>query len=539
MRNRAPLLLALVAGCALREPRVTAASCSSSGQCSRSDVCFLGECRPPASNLSVVLVEVRPPIGSVFAVKSMPVDVSRSVLNDFSLSVPLDVTGNPGTVTQAQAGASPSPLSGALVTFTDHAPVIPDRVEQIPASTDASGAYRARLPQGTWDVLVQPAVTDAGVALPPVRFGVLDTASPVLDFVVPATDTLQLLDGGVTVNGGTPLSGASVTAIDATSAAVSAPATSQDGGYSLYLTPDAGAQPALQIGPAADSDAGVVAAAALDPFPTYQPVPYAPTVDLPLPAPATLAGRVLDGAGNAVPSALVYARNVGGSWTLARSALADASGNYSLLLRAGTYMVQAAPVADPSPSAPGLSAQLSIAVPASSVDLTCPNKVRRYGQVLGPDGRPAGANFQIVANRLADALVITRTAFSTPTDSNGIYHVVADGGRWRFQVLPPSDSGLPRNIVQFDLDPGDPGESPLPAIRISSPLQLVGTVSGAKTGGPETLVVGAQVTFFALDAQGHSVLLGSGLTDPQGHYQAILPDVAQATATLEPVTVPR
>ena len=178
-------------------------------------------------------------------------------------------------------------------------------------------------------------------------------------------------------------------------------------------------------------------------------------------------------------------------------------------------------------------------VPASTVDLTCPAKVRRYGQVLGPDGRPVRANFQIVATRLADALVTTRTAFTTPTDSNGIYHVVADGGRWRFEVMPPPDAALPRGIVQFDLDGSDPGESALPAIRISTPLQAVGTVKGLKAGSPDAVVPGAQVSFFAVDASGQSVFLGSGLTDASGRYQAILPDVAQSSATLEPLPVPR
>ena len=63
--RRALLLLALCASCSLRAPRNTAAApCSSSSQCGRTDVCFLGECRGPASHLSIVRVEVRPPSDS-------------------------------------------------------------------------------------------------------------------------------------------------------------------------------------------------------------------------------------------------------------------------------------------------------------------------------------------------------------------------------------------------------------------------------------------------------------------------------------------
>jgi hypothetical protein len=548
VRRCAPPLLALLAGCALRDPRVSAGSCASSVQCSQSDVCFLGECRGPATSLSLVRVEVRPPSGSPFAVKTVQIDVSQGVLNDFSLAAPLNVgpdTGVPGTVTQAQNGVPATAVEAAIVIFTDHAPAIPDRVEQVVSVSDATGAYRARLPQGTWDVLVR-APADGGVTLPPTRFGVIDTRSPALNFVLPAASTLPRLDGGVTVNGGTALAGASITAVDATGGAVSgASSTQPDGGYSLYLVPDA-VSPALQVGPAPDADAGVAAAdagsglapiVAVDPFPTYQPVPYAPLVDLALPGLATLSGRVLDAAGNAVPSARVYARSVGSVWSLARSVMANADGQYTVTLRAGTYLVQAAPPADAT--APGLSEQQPVAVPELAANLTCPAKVRRYGQVLTAGGAPVGANFQVIATRLADALVTTRTAFTTPTDSSGVYHVVADGGRWRFEVVPPADAKLPRKIVQFDLDASEPGESALPAIRISAPLPAVGTVKGLNAGGADILIAGAQVSFFALDASSHSVFLGSGLTDAQGRYQAILPDVAQSTSTLEPAPNPR
>jgi hypothetical protein len=529
VKRWAPPLLALLAACALRDPRVSAASCESNGQCSRDNVCFLGECRPPATNLSVVRVEVRPPSGSAFAAKSLAVDVGHSVLNDFSLLPPLEVGpdgGVPGTVTQAQAAGPATAVAGATVTFSDHAPVIPDRVEKIVATSDATGAYRARLPQGTWDVRVQPPAP-----LPPFQFGAIDTTSPVTNFIVSPNGNLAQLDGGVTVNGGTgPLAGASVTAIDPGGTAVSAAATTaDDGSYSLYLSPTAGSSLALQIGPA-DAGAGV-AAAALDPFPTYQPVSWTPVVDLLLPPAATLSGHVLDSLGNPVPSARVYARSVGGTWTLARSAVADAAGAYSLQLRAGNYLVEAAPTADPG--APALSAQRSITLVASAsgIDLTCPPKVRRSGQVLAPDGRPVSANFQVIATRMADTLVTTRSASISLTDATGIYHLVADGGRWRFEVAPPADAVLPHTVAQFDLDPADPGESSLPAIRISPPLQLVGTVRGVKPGVPDMPISGAQVTFFGLDVSGLSFQLGSALADEQGRYEVVVPDVARSFST--------
>jgi len=41
-------------------------------------------------------------------------------------------------------------------------------------------------------------------------------------------------------------------------------------------------------------------------------------------------------------------------------------------------------------------------------------------------------------------------------------------------------------------------------------------------------VAGATVSFYSVDAAGaHGVFLGSALTDANGHYKAVLPDVAQ------------
>ena len=510
--KRAIPLVAVLAGCSLREPRVSYSACSASSQCSSANVCFLGQCRAPAANLSVVSIEVRPPSGSPFALKEVQVDLRRSVLNDFSLAAPLAAMGS---VTQDGAAVD----GGVTVTFTDHAPVIPDRIDQVVAVTDTTGTYRAQLPQGTWDVLVQPAAPN-----PPLRAGPIDSSSssPVLDFALPGAATLTVIAGGLLIPDGGPVAGASVIAVDAQGAALSAPQISDaNGGYSLPIPPDAG-QFSLQVGPPADGDGGLP----LDPLPTYPPQPYANPLMLPLPPVAALGVNVLDSAGVPVPSALVYVRSTGPSWTLARSVVAD-GGVSSLSLREGGYQVQAAPPADAN--APALSDAKIITLPqATPLVLTCPPKVKRFGQVLGPDGRPVGANFQILATRLADGLVPTRTAFTTPTDGSGIFHLVADAGSWRFEIVPPAGTPLPRAIVGVLLDGADLGESQMGPLQISDALHVGGTVRGRLSpGGADALVANAMVNFFSVDLNGHSVFLGGSRTDAQGHYDAYLPDVAQ------------
>jgi hypothetical protein len=84
---------------------------------------------------------------------------------------------------------------------------------------------------------------------------------------------------------------------------------------------------------------------------------------------------------------------------------------------------------------------------------------------------------------------------------------------------------LPRKIVQIKLAEA-PSESPLPDIQISPKLEVVGTVHGTPPSGVDAPIAGATVDFYALDATGqHAVYIGSGLTDAQGRYKAVLPDV--------------
>jgi hypothetical protein len=525
MKRALPLLAAL-AGCSLRDPRVTASSCTSAGQCSQAHVCFLGECRTPAANLSVVGVEVRPPSSSQFAVRRQQIDVRQSVLNDFLLSVPFTADGG---VRQDQTGGTPAPVpAGAVVTFTDHAPAIRDRVEQVSAVTDANGRYSARIPQGTWDVVVQmPAQSPP--QLPPVRLSVLLTSAPVVDLLVPAAEQFPRLDGGLTVDdGGTAVAGASVTALDSQGAALSSASLSDaDGGYIVVLPPGASPSPLLQIGPPGDLDGGVPATLALDPFPTYPKVAYSAAIDLPLSPVVTLTGRVTDLAGKPVPSARVYVRTAAGmSWTLARATAVDSNGVYGFALRASDYMIEAVP--SPDGTTPAISPQQTLTLfQATTLDLSCPPKVLRRGQVVGPDGRAVGANFQITATRLNDGLIAGRTAVTVPTDANGVYRLAADGGRWRLEVVPPTDSTLPRKIFQVDLDPNDPGESALSTVQISPALVVVGTVRGSSGSGPTVQVADALINFFSLDSNQTSVFLASARTDAQGRYTAILPDVAQ------------
>lgn len=528
MKRALPLFLALCA-CSLRAPRVESLPCSSTAQCDRPAVCFLGECRGHSSALTLVTAEIRPSNDSPLGVAQVAgLDLHQSLVHDFPLTQAFLASG---TVTQAQdAAAAPAVVPNALVTFTDHAPVIADRTGQILVQTNASGAFNTRLPQGTWDVLVNPPAP-----LPPYRAAPLQTSAPALYLVLPRVGSLVQFQAALTADGGV-VAGADVTAVDATGNALSAPAAVQaDGGFSLYLPPDTTAY-FLQVGPApADLDGGT---APLAPLPNYDHLqPTTPNVEVALSAVATLRGKVLDGSGAPVAGARVYARSDGTPWTLSRSTVSGADGSYSLALRAGDYLVEAAPIS--SPDGPAVSGEQPASLPpaGATVDLTCPAKVRGYGRIARPDGSAVSANYQITATRLADHLLTARLADTIATNAAGIWYLTADPGRYRLEVVPPADTGLPRKVVQFELGKASGNDLvQLPEIALSPPLTAGGTVCGPSNppvanatvcGSQNPPVANATVSFYALDANGHSVLLGSAPTDAQGRYKAVLPDVAQ------------
>lgn len=544
-------LLAVCAfsGCALRQGRTDApAPCSSNNQCDPSYVCFLGECRGSSASLSQVVVEIRPPNDSPLGVlQRANIDLHASAVVNFQLQPLLDVkgvvveagdagfgldTGDAGTV----AGAGTPALPGATLTFTDHAPAIPDRVHKITTRSDATGTFGARLPVATWDLVVQAADS---TGLPP--FSALEAvqgAGVSLGLRVPSVQ-LQTVAGSIAA-GGVPISGASVSAIDRTGEPLAVPVTSVDGGFVLVLP--LGPPPfRLQIGPG-DSDGGVAAALG-DPLPSF--LPFGPpnasefstaaliVKDLgALPAVAMLQGTVTAStSGLPIPAARVSAVSTDGNgWIISRSTVAGADGSFSLQVRAGHYLVEAAP--DAAADQPAASGEIEVTVVPGgpALHIACNPKTRAFGLLVLPgngNNKAVGEGYQVTATRLPDRVISSRAAFTTATDSAGIFHLVGDAGRYRLEIVPPHAASLPRKTVQLQLESAA-GEISLPAIQISPPVVVYGTVHGQAPGGSDAPVANATVDFFAIDASGKAtVMLGTGVTDASGHYSVVLPDVPQ------------
>jgi Carboxypeptidase regulatory-like domain len=533
---RAVAIFALGASaCALREPRAAATSgapCSNNNQCD-SSVCFLGECRDPATSLSLVHAEVRTSDSTYGTLQTGAIDLTKTPVADFTLQPLLNVSGRVMQKSDAQ-GTSQVPVPGAAVVFTDLNPGIPDRIVSISAQSDTSaatqGSYTVRLPASVYDVLVaaanQPAVHPDGPVL---------QSNPSLDLVLPATAQLAHVHG-VLVTGGTPLAGAQVSAVDAAGFAIAVPQVSgTDGSFTLDLPP--GPPPfSLQVGaPTAPGPS------TSDPLPAFAPKTFPAnqaadlkTIELGvLPPPATFNGRVVDARGAPVASArvlLLSTANPGAAplpYVLSRQATTAADGSFSVPVREGTYLVEVAP--DVDPQQPAISDPLTLAIVAPATDLAspirCPDKIKVTGTVLRPDGKTAPAGLRIDATRVGDPLVASRGTQSTTTDAAGAFSFFLDRGRHRVEIVPGAESGLPRTILVVDV-PASPAPVALPPLRIAPPHELVGTVRAP--GNPARSLPGATIDFYALDSTGkRSVLIGNAIADSAGAYTAVLPDVPQ------------
>lgn len=518
MKRAACIALALCA-CSLRDPRTTGPAsaagagvpCSSSLQCG-SNICFLGECRAPASNLSQVLISVEPPADAGFAQKQVRVDLRQSVVNDVTLQGAFVASG---TVSQDPGdGGTPALLSGASVLFTESAPIIADQPDEVATVTDATGAFTAAIGAGSWGVLVVPPPP-----FPPYRT-TLQTGTGSLDLHLPAPTPVS---GAVQTSDGGSFAGVTVTAVDPTAGdPVSATSTADaDGGYTLLLPASSALSSVrIQVGPSPATDGGTPAT-----IPVYDPVaPDGGAIRLPFPPEATLSGVVVDFGGSPIAGAAVYARSDGSQgWSLSRSAMTAADGTFTLGVRAGIYQIEAVPsLVD----AAAVSGPVSVTAP-SQVTLRCPPKVRRVGSVVTADAHIGGPDFQVTASRAADRLITTRAAATTPTDTRGVFHLVADPGVYRVEIIPPASTGLPRRIVSIELPEDTSGaETPIDPILLSPPLAVVGTILGQLSpGAATTKIAGAAIAFYALDAASHSVFLGGGTSDANGQFRVVLPDV--------------
>jgi hypothetical protein len=532
----ATMLATLGTACVLTSSHVEspgAIPCSSNQECPSSSVCFLGECRGNSSQLGIVFAEVRPPSNVPYA------PAQRAGLNlrqsggiiDFAV----DGATIKGHVLQAQdadGGVVPVPVPGAEVTFVANDAVIPGRPPRAQALTGSAGDFSVLLPAAdagiSWEIDVQ------APPLPPKRLfqQTFPAGGPSFDIALPSDGQL-VREAGVATQGGTPLAGASVIAVDADGGALSTGTTTDvNGAFSLALPPNPFPY-YLRISGAGATDGGI--APLIPAFDRTGPFNGPPDAGfLALPPPAQLSGTVVDSFQKPVSAARVYALSLlGVGWVYSTSTVTGADGSFTLALLSGKYAIEVAPGTGPNDPALGTPMPSDPDVPAGntvlvSSPIVCGPKVSGQGVVLRPDGSAVGSGTQVTATRLPDQLVSSRSAQATPTDTNGRYTITGDPGQYRVEFVPPLSppTTLPRKLVTFTLL-AQPTQQTLPSVHLGSPLEVVGTVRAGANGAPIGL---ATVDFFALDSTSHAVVIGTGVTDTTGVYKIVLPDVLNPAA---------
>jgi hypothetical protein len=518
LNRRCSWALAIVAAvaCTLRAPRIdgTGRPCSIDGDCS-GDVCYAGLCRTRATRLAAIYAEVSAADPQLGVLQVASIDPRLSPVINFQLVPVLAVSG---TVLQdpdpTQPGATPTAVPGASVVFTDADAGIPGRAQSLSTTTDSFGDFALTIPASSWNTAARPPSSP-----PLLDGGVVSSNVSNFQLEIPAPSSIS----ATIVSGDAGVGGLLVTAVTTAGDPLGpgAKTLAPDGSFRLSLPPQTPTY-ALQIGPSSPTAT----------IPTFNPrivtPPDTPTVfDIgPLPAPTLLSGRVVDVDGGPVKTARVEAvsTDVTG-WVMSRQTDVDPSGAFTLLLVEGNYVVEAVP--DPDPAQPGLSGAIPVGLDGGIIGtqmppILCPPKAHAKGTVLQPDGRPGGPGYQIVASRLPDSLVSGRPGTATPTDAAGSFELVGDPGQYRLTVLPTPESGLPLTYAVVQLTAtGD--VATLPPITAAPPVQVFGSVFGAG----KAPVQSAAVSFYALDSTGQrAVLIGSTLTDANGAYSVVLPDVA-------------
>lgn len=307
-----------------------------------------------------------------------------------------------------------------------------------------------------------------------------------------------------------------------------------------------------------------------------------------IPATASVTGTVMGPNGNPVPFAQVlFEADVGANNIFVTAQTkADADGNYQITVPAAAYRLSAiAPVGSSAAYLRDTSLDLtSLDIRNEPQQIHLPARIPVAGTLLDADGLPIAAatlrltrliqqNSPAQNNPTYQTYIDDRFtwSFSIDSDVDGYFALDVDDGVYRVNIDPPLGSSLPKltkivrisrsDLVQEINDPANPDDDEfLPAaldFQFSPPAVIAGTVLGKipvtnpdinddnagdntgdntgndpnDDGNPQTLVdggiAGCLVRIFApiVDENGAAILIGEGITDANGNFDVILPDL--------------
>ncbi len=303
-----------------------------------------------------------------------------------------------------------------------------------------------------------------------------------------------------------------------------------------------------------------------------------------IPAAASVTGTVLGSNGNPVPFAQVlFEADVGANNIFVTAQTkADADGNYQITVPAAEYRLSAiAPVGNPASYLRDTYLDLtSLDIRNEPQQIHLPSRIAVAGTLSDSDGLPVAAatlrfTRLIQQNSPAQNNPAYQTyiddkftwAFSIDSDVDGYFMLNIDDGVYRVNIEPPLGSNLPKltkivrishdDVILEINDPENPDDDELlPLIvdfQFSPPAVIAGTVLGKipvtdtdtnddntgnhtgddpnDNGNPQTFVdggiAGCLVRIFApiVDENGAAILIGEGITDENGNFDVLLPDL--------------
>jgi hypothetical protein len=518
------LALALCAlwGCSLElpvgqelTPRVL---CARDQDCAGALICEVGLCVAPDQPPRALSVQLSPPNTTDF-VDNQYLNVTLrqgEPLPDLELERPWLMVGE-----VLLEGERAQPLAAQLL-LRRVSGDIPGRTQRYQAQATRERGYSLQLPQGEFEIQLLPQRLD----LPPQqlqRFPVRADLSQ--DFVLEAPSRSAQVQGRVVTldPAGQPVPAARVrvTALaQRDDWRVSGLVETDEEGRFLLLVRSDVPQPRLLLEPQ-DPERALPQVLIEDIQLAGQQINLGDLSLGELSPPGSLAsGQVRGDDGALIEGATILVEGQVGAGTLTRTVATSAEGYFEARLAAGSYTALIIP---PEGSPFAITERRNLVVPAEGAAtdfdrLQVGRKPAVTGLVVGPDGAPLGdAVVSLRATRLwaVRQLRAART-YTARTDALGALSLRAEPGLYDVEITPSPASGLPR-AWRRGVEVEDTGT----ALRLEVPAPRV--AYGVVTSPEGAPMADVQVDLIEVTPQGEAVLLGQGLTNPEGIYRVLIP----------------
>jgi hypothetical protein len=526
---RRALLLAAALACtacadALLAPEGQGRSCIDDDECTSGTVCVIGVCLDPtAQALDEVLLEVRPPDGSGYQPQQLqsPVSIGSAGRQAIALQPTVMVRGN-------VVGTSMSPVPSRVVAVPTSG--IPGRALVVNAAADGSmGDFALPVVEGsTYTLTFFPDDTSRPPHFYPSTLTIgAGAVSQLAAIELPDAVDLVRVSGRVVAGEGTAMlgvEGLEVRLLEGERRVSSIARTQADGSFAVDLAPGRDTDLTLEVRP--------TEANRLNPVVRMEALSFEGPYDVgdiqlgALSAPVPFAGTVNGPDGDPVARAIIYLRATLGAGEFTLLVNADDEGRYDAELRPGEYELAAVAPTD-DPSAGMLSGFVTEVGPEVTPLINLRSRVSASGQVLDDGGVPVG-NAQVLLTRIgheggAEDPVLEGAAwtFTAVTDDGGGWQHAVDPGRYRIVVVPDASSSLPRLTRVVDVGEGN---GTIGTLELSPPAVIAGTITGANG---ESIGAAAVNAFSPFPVEDEAALeLGSALTDTEGSFEIVLPDLA-------------